>query len=321
MRVTASQDGPFAGLQREIPITVTDNTSDTGIIVTRNGAAVSSITAGPGTVYASVRLPYQPSSDVTVAVAGADPVSASFAGGSSTATFTSRNWDQSQGLTITVGSGSIDASGVNVGFLPGGGGYTATTIKVFGTAPPTFTISDVGNDLSFKVNFNKAVGVCSTKTATSAAESVCSGTVTAFTNDDVAEDDGLFELTVAKFDPSYDPPRSLVEGAPISYRATISGNVVTIVPNGIAQDGNDITLFKTVHSINVLVKDRYWSVNGGVLGASVLTTLEDPGAGQAKVRLQHYSDPNAFIGIQINSSRAAGVSGNDWTLVPVYTEL
>ena len=37
--VTASQDGPFAGLSRSIPVTVTDNSKDDGIIVTRNGAA------------------------------------------------------------------------------------------------------------------------------------------------------------------------------------------------------------------------------------------------------------------------------------------
>ena len=316
VRVVATQDGPFSGLSRSIPLTVTDTASDTGIVVTRNGAAVSSITAGPGTVYASVRLPYQPSGDVTVAVAGAGPVSASFAGGSSTATFTSRNWDQSQGLTITIGSGSIDASGVNIGFLPGGGGYTAATIKVYGLSAPTATIGSLNANNAITVTFSKAVGPCSTKTATSAAERVCSGTVTAFTNADVDDEKDLFEIAVEEFAPDFDPPAGTSKGAPVAYTATVSGNVVTITPTAISRDGPDIPLVGTARKLTLLVKDRYWSVNGKVIGATVAKTFASPGAGQALAQLNHTSNASAFILVGIDPAKARGAAGNSWSIKP-----
>ena len=310
--VTASQDGPFAGLSRTIPITVTDNSKDDGIIVTRNGAAVSSITAGPGTVYANVRLPFQPSGDVSVAVFGATPVTAQFAGSGTTTTFTSRNWDQSQGLTITIGTGAVSPSGIGLTLVATGGAYSQTIVTVYGTSPPTAAIS--ADDSNVTVTFSKTVGTCSTKTDTNAAESVCSGTVTAFTSTTV---DDLFELTVDKFAPSYEAPDGVGPGSPVTFNATISGNVVTINPSGITQIGTDIPLTGNVDAIKVLVKDRYWSVGGGILGGSELERVAVPGAGQATARINHRSCCGQYIEVRIDSAKAKGTAGNDWTIVPI----
>ncbi len=246
VRVTASQDGPFSGLSRSIPITVTDNSKDDGIVVTRNDKALSSVTSGQGTVTAYVRLPFAPTGNVSVSASpSSGNVTAKF-GSNSSATFTSQNWDVAQALTITVGSGSVADGGVTVTLSATG--YTSKTFKVFGDVPPTATIS--GGDNAITVTFSKAVGAC-----TKATEAYCSGTVTAFTSTTI---DDVFELVVGSADDN-----DTEAGDAVTFTATISGTVATISP----------TVPTGARTLNLLVKDRYWSVNGGVQGGTVLQRL------------------------------------------------
>ena len=109
------------------------------------------------------------------------------------------------------------------------------------------------------------MGKCPTVT-----QAYCSDAVTRFTNDGTIAD--VFEVVVASFDQDYlyDISTGVVVGAPITFTATISGNVATITLGGITQTGTDIPLSGNVDAINLLVRDRYWSVDGGVQGRTVL---------------------------------------------------
>ncbi len=258
VHVTAT-GGDFTGLSHEIPLAVKDTSNNLAIQITRNGKTLNHITSGPATVTAGVRLPFQPSGNVTVtASSGHSLVSVS----PSSFSFNAQNWDAEQALTLTVGSVSA-SDGVTVTLAATG--YTSKTFKVFGTTPPTATIGNPGPMTVTTVTFSKSVGTCSTKTQTSAAESVCSGTVTAFTNSNIAS---VFEVVVASADHN-----NYETGDAITFTATIAAGdngtyVATITPM-VPAAGDDGEIL----SINLLVKDRYWSVNGGVIGATVLKTL------------------------------------------------
>ena len=265
VRVTAT-GGDFTGLSQDLALTVTDNLGDLSFQVSRNGERLRQITSGPATVIAKVRLLAQPAGNVTVTpsvILGA-PVTVSIA---DNGLFTPQNWDVEKDLTITIGNNSNTDSMTVTLTATGSSEYAnkTQTFKVFSPTPPTATIADPGANNVVTVTFNKAVGKCSTKTQTSAAERVCSGTVTAFTNSNIAS---TFELVVGSADHNnYDT------GDAITFTATISGNVATITPtvSPAGQDGE-------ILSLNLLVKDRYWSVGGGVIGSSVFKQLKMQGA-------------------------------------------
>ena len=73
----------------------------------------------------------------------------------------------------------------------------------------------------------------------------------------------MFELVVASEDDN-----TLEVGDAVAFDATINGNVATITP----------TVPTGALALNLLVKDRYWSVEGGIIGASVLKRLTVHGA-------------------------------------------
>ena len=94
----------------------------------------------------------------------------------------------------------------------------------------------------------------------------------------------MFELVVGRFEqtPVSDVAAGLEHRSSLSpSTATIAAGsngtyVATITPGGIKQrrDDGDIPLAGNVAHLNLLVKDRYWSVDGGVSGSTVLKTLE-----------------------------------------------
>ena len=295
VRVTAT-GGDFTGLSQDLPLTVTDNLGDLSFLVSWNGERLRQITSGPATVIAKVRLLAQPAGNVTVtpSVGPGAPVTVSIA---DNGLFTPQNWDAEKDLTITIGNNS-NTDSVTVTLTATGSSEYANktqTFKVFSPTPPTATIADPGANNVVTVTFNKAVGKCSTKTQTSAAERVCSGTVTAFTNTNV---DDVFELVVNRADHEV-----VWSGDTVAFTATVSGNIVTITPD----------VPPGALSLNLLIKDRYWSVNGGVLGARSLQTLK-LNSNQATARLIHDSD--GLIEVRIDSAKVLGAAGNAWTLVP-----
>ena len=297
--VTASQDGPFAGLSRTIPITVTDNSKDDGIVVTRNGQAVSSVTSGQGTVTANVRLPFAPTGNVTVSASpNTGNVNAKF-GSNSSATFTPQNWDTAQQLTISVGSSSIADGGVTVTLSATG--YTSKTFKVYGTTPPNLILGTPNSGNQFTISFDRKAGTCAIKT-----ESVCSGPVTEYTTSTLAS---VLELVVGKTELTVadDGTRSNDVGTPVPFtivRYQFKDYVVPRVPDGAIE-------------LNLLVKDRYWSVNSGVQGQSALHTIKVKNPGQATATLVHDIDTSTYVTVRIDASKAAGEAGDEWTLVPV----
>ena len=66
--------------------------------------------------------------------------------------------------------------------------------------------------------------------------------------------------------------------------------MVTITPTGVTQPGTDVALIGNVRVINVRVKDRYWSVGGGVQGSSVLGSLT---LGGSSFTIPDFSSNNA----------------------------
>ena len=279
-----AEGGGYDNIRTPLHTVRVNGSSDTKHIqASRGGSPVYQLSAGPGAVAVGVRLSAQPTSNVTMTVAGAPSGEVSFwFGNNNTRTFTSQNWATPQTLRINI---SEDADTIDDRILitltaAGSSDYAGKTrhielIKVDGDQPanekpPTATVGTPGADNAVTVTFNKAVGVCSTKTDTSAAETYCSGSVAAFTSTTVAS---TLELVVGVFDVDYDPPAGVTRGSPVTYTTSISGNVVTITPTGITQTGTDIPIIGSVKTLNLLVKDRYWSVDGGVIGSTVLKQL------------------------------------------------
>ena len=263
-------------------VNVTGTVAPKNIEVRLNGSALYQVSSGPGAVDAKVRLSAQPTGNVTVS-ASASPsgkVSLSIA---DSGVFSTSTWNSEKTLRITVlDDADTDDDLVVVTLTASGGGYAGVTRRFevvsedddepVNMTPPTATIGSLNQSNVVTVTFSKAVGWCSTKTATSAAETYCSGTVAPFTSATIAD---VFKVVVIGFDQDYDFSTStpVNVGAPVTFTATISGNVATITPTGITQTGDDIPLVGNVRTINLLVRDRYWSVDGGVIGASVLKRL------------------------------------------------
>ena len=250
VHVTAT-GGDFTGLSEDIKLTVTDNSSDSLFQVLRGGKALSHVTSGPATVTANVRLLARPAGVVTLTptVSPSGSVTASIA---DNGIFTPQNWHVAKALTITIGS-NVPSSGVTVTLTAAGSSEFAAktrSFKVFNATPPTATIGSPGPNNVVTVTFSKAVGTCPTVT-----QAYCSGTVTAYTSTTV---DDLFELVVGSEDDN-----TLEVGDAVPFTAAISGNVVTITP----------TVPTGAIALNLLVKDRYWSVGGGVVGSTVLKRL------------------------------------------------
>ena len=190
-------------------------------------------------------------------------------------TFTNSNYHTTQSLSITV---TEDADAVDerifVTLTAAGSNYAGktrsfTVIKQDGNVsaserPPVATLSgDLHTGSTVTATFNKAVGACADVT-----KSPCDGAVTAFTNTTI---DDVFEVAVAAFDQDYVRPSDITSNDAVSFTATISGNVATITPTGITRTGGtDDTLTGNVNAVNVLVKDRYWSTDGKLVGRTVL---------------------------------------------------
>ena len=280
-----AEGGGYDGVKSDIyGVWVTGNTANSKRIeVKLDGSDLHRVTADSTVLQAKVKLSAQPSGNVTVSAASSPSgeVTLSIA---DNGVFTTQNWNTEKNLQINI-NGDADAldERVLVTLTASGSDYGGKKryfeivkedrdLKESEKAP-SVTIGDAGLNNVTTVTFSKAVGTCSTKTQTSAAERVCSGSVSAFTSTTV---DDVFELVVGRFDqdPVSDVAAGMRVGAPVTFTATISGNVVTITPTGITQTDTDIPLTGNVTAVNLLVKDRYWSVNGGVIGPSVLKRLE-----------------------------------------------
>ena len=285
---------------RLMTVEITDATITNPLKFLVGGQEAYQVTVtGAGHVNGTVELPAAPSSNVTVSVAES-PTGEFTNQFESNGLFTSSSY--SKGLRFLTEE-DADTDDERVLVTLSATGYANRYLELVkidtnlkeSEKPPTFSIGSLNNSNAFDVTFSKAVGTCSTKTQTSAAERVCSGTVTAFTDTNV---DDLFEVVVDKADHEV-----TWAGDSVTFTATISGSIVTITPDVPAG----------ALSLRLLIKDRYWSVNGGVLGARSLQTVKLK-TNQATARLIHDSD--GLIEVRIDSAKALGAAGNAWTLVP-----
>ena len=310
VRVTASQDGPFAGLSREMTLTVTDNSSDLGINVFRNSQRLTEITTGPATLTAKVSLSAKPAANVTVtsSISPSGTLTARF-GNSSSATFTADNWDVPQDLTITTGNNAGTDYTVTL-TATGSAEYASKTqvFKVWSAQSPTVRVHGLNPDNSFLVTFSRASGSCATVT-----ESICSGSVTQFTATTVVN---VLELVVGTTDLA------------VADDGTLSQDTGTKVPFVLStgNSNNQFNIRPTIpegaSTLKMLVKDRYWGVDGGVQGERMLHTIKLNNPGQATATLQRVDalgnvDATTWVTVRIDDSKAKGEASNDWTLVPV----
>ena len=271
--------GGYDGVRTPLyAVDVTGTSVTKNIQVSLNGSALRQVSSGPGSVDAKVRLSAQPSGNVTVSasVSPSGKVTLSIA---DNGVFSTSTWNADKTLRITVlDDADTDDDLVVVTLTASGADYAGKTARFevlsedddepVNMTPPTATIGSLSGN-SVTVTFSKAVGTCPTVT-----QAYCSGSVAPFTSGDTIA--GVFEVVVAQFDQDYDFDTSTaVEiGAPITFTATLSGNVATITPTGITQTGTDTPLTGNVRAINLLVRDRYWSVDGGVQGRTVLKRLK-----------------------------------------------
>ena len=287
--------GGYDGVRGELhPLQVTgaaDATNEILVSLTPNGPPLHQVVVpGPGFVDVYVWLSHQPPSGSVVVQAAEDtdsrspvPVGINF---EDSGVFSNSEWNTPKRLRITLleeldftttdDHPVIKLTGAGVGYFDKTRYFEVIEddrTPVASEIAPTATIGDPNSNDVVTVTFSKAVGVCSTKTDTSAAERVCSGSVTAFTSSTV---DDAFELVVGS---SYD--ETLPEGTAVAFTATLSGNVATITP----------TVPTNAKALNLLVKDRYWSVDGGMIGPSVLKQLE--------VQNPEGADPPPMIGLKL----------------------
>ena len=232
-----------------------------------------------GSATATVKLSTAPTADVTVNVSlGTNPPQG-LAVSPTSLTFTTLDYANPKTLTFTSAqdSDAVDER-VAATLTASGGGYAGRSHGLELVSQddelrraPTATIGAPGPNTVVTVTFSKAVGACPTVT-----QSHCSGTVTAFTDATV---DDVFELVVARLDETNGlaVPADLEVGGSVPFTATISGQVATITPGkltlGTADTSDDLDLAGWVSHLNLLVKDRYWSVDGGVVGSSGLKQL------------------------------------------------
>ena len=228
----------------------------------------------------SVRLSKLPTADVTVSVAmpSSDALSADSA---STLSFTPSNWNVEQGITFSaLADADGDRERVTVTLTASGGNYDgkSQTVEVVAdddeapapTAPTaTLTALDADNatvatageipvDGKIKVTFGEAVGICSRLT-----DAVCPTDVTAWTTISSAHAAKLFELVrVGWLDTG--------ETRNVPFTVAVSGNDVTLTPTGLTA-----TVYEDEKKrIRLVVRDKYWSVEGGMQGASSMATYK-----------------------------------------------
>ena len=305
VRVTASQDGPFAGLSHEMTLTVTDNSSDLGINVFRNSQRLTEITTGPATLTAKVSLSAKPAANVTVtsSISPSGTLTARF-GNSSSATFTADNWDAAQDLTIATGNNAGTDYTITL-TATGSAEYASKTqaIKIWSAQSPTVNVHGLNPDNSFLVSFSRAAGSCADVT-----ERICTGAVTQFSATTVVD---VLELVVGTTELAVadDGTTSQDTGTPVPFAvsATYVNDQFSIRP----------TIPEGAIELNMLVKDRYWGVDGGVQGERTLKTIVLNEPGQATATLQRAGDATTWLTVRIDASKAKGEASNDWTLVPV----
>ena len=228
----------------------------------------------------SVRLSKLPTADVTVSVAmpSSDALSADSA---STLSFTPSNWNVEQGITFSaLADADGDRERVTVTLTASGGNYDgkSQTVEVVAdddeapapTAPTaTLTALDADNatvatageipvDGKLKVTFGEAVGICSRLT-----DAVCPTDVTAWTTISSAHAAKLFELVrVGWLDTG--------ETRNVPFTVAVSGNDVTLTPTGLTA-----TVYEDEKKrIRLVVRDKYWSVESGMQGASSMATYK-----------------------------------------------
>ena len=246
----------------------------------------------------SVRLSKLPTADVTVSVAmpSSDALSADSA---STLSFTPSNWNVEQGITFSaLADDDGDRERVTVTLTASGGNYDgkSQTVEVVAdddeapapTAPTaTLTALDADNatvatageipvDGKLKVTFGEAVGICSRLT-----DAVCPTDVTAWTTISSAHAAKLFELVrVGWLDTG--------ETRNVPFTVAVSGNDVTLTPTGLTA-----TVYEDEKKrIRLVVRDKYWSVESGLQGASNMVTYKVTAATGGAVGTAQNAPPN-----------------------------
>ena len=223
---------------------------------------------------ATVKLSEAPTGNVTVSVALGTQPTHSLAVSPSSLTFTASDYANPKTLTFssTADADAVDERAVAT-LTASGGGYTGKSRRFEVVSqddelypheqPPTATFTAVDaaegeiqpNGAIF-VSFSKSVGDCSLKTA-----AVCPSTVTEFDGSgNIAE---LFSL-VRLGTPGDSEQRD------IPFIVQVSGTEIIIVP--------EQPLTATVYEdeperVVLMLSDNYWSVDGGVQGATVLKTF------------------------------------------------
>ena len=302
-----------------------------------------------GSATATVKLSNAPTGDVTVSVAlGTEPTN-SLSVSPTSLTFTSSNYANAQTITF---SDSGDANSVDERVVAtlsaSGGGYAGKSLNFELVSeddelsdpetPPTVSsivaLDNENDPVPFedtipldsksspyrllpplgkiKVTFSKPVGKCDLTT-----EPVCSTDVTAWTSSidiDSAHAAKLFELVRLGFLDTGEK-----RNVPFTVTA-VSGNDVTIAPTGL----NPTIYDDEPKLVRLIVRDKYWSVDGGVQGASVAATWEvksPPAVIPGLVLAQSNSTPDnstlaGLVGQTLNiwheSSQATGCLDVQW---------
>ena len=270
---------------RSPTINVTTTDTGSGNMLVLDPPVLLTVPEG-GSATATVKLSTAPTGDVTVSVAlGTEPAH-SLSVSPSSLTFTSLDYSDPKTLTFSAAADNDNADDERAvaTLTASGGGYAGKSLRFEVVSqdgelhdhekPPavkTITALDsdgaavttegrIPPDGKLKVTFSKPVGLCPLATA-----AVCPTDVTAWTSIDDTHKARLFELVRLGFlDTDASPP----EPRSIPFTVTVSGNDVTLTPTGVVP-----TFYEDEPKrIRLIVRDKYWSVAGGVVGGSSSAT-------------------------------------------------
>ena len=261
--------------------TITVRTIDTGAAKALAAEPKTLLTVDEGgSATATLKLSAAPTGDVTVSVALGTTPAHRLTVSPPSLTFTTSDYGNPQTLTFSSGADdNTDDESIVATLTASGGGYDNKSLRLEVVSrdddlkdheqAPTVELealdsggaavaaeARIPSNGKIKVSFSKAVGTCSRLT-----DEVCPTAVTAWTSLTSAEKGRLFELVRVGF-------LDAGETREIPFTVTVSGNDVTLTPTGL--NGTDYE--DEPKRIRLLVRDKYWSVDGGVRGASKMMT-------------------------------------------------
>ena len=280
-----------------------------------------------GSATATVKLSAAPTGNVTVSVALGTTPAHGLTVNPPSLTFTTSDYGNPQTLTFSsTADDNADDERVTATLTASGGGYDNKRLRLEVVSrdddlkdheqAPTVelealdsggaavaTAARIPSNGKIKVSFSKAVGTCSRLT-----DEVCPTAVTAWTSLTSAEKGRLFELVRVGF-------LDTGETREIPFTVAVSGNDMTLTPTGL--NGTDYA--DEPKRIRLLVRDKYWSVDGGVRGESKMTDwlVTDPALALSVSDASVTEAANAQLAFTVSLNRV--VKPLDGTVSVAYT--